>query len=147
LAREAFDAFSEEVEAVRTAVEAWQGADLDSTNSQLSSLHEALQAASEGGFPVPGLDSLSEIVDLMGRLQDEMPLDSESMMAFVEAYEELESALDEYDGLREGDRYEGRRDDMDQAWDQVTEKMEGLAEAADVLGFDPEPSESPVEAS
>ena len=142
-AREAWEAFQEEVEPVRQAAEAWDSASLSETSGQLGTLFEALSGLSEAGLTIDGLDDLQEAYEYVQAAEGNLGLDSEALTGFAEAYDELESALDEYDSVKDTDRYEGKKDDLEQAWTDITEKMEALAEAADTLGFDWTPATTP----
>jgi hypothetical protein len=144
-AREATEAFSEDVNVVRTALEAWGSVDLAEVTEQLGNLVEALDALAQQGIEVDGLETLKGAAEDLNMAAGELSLDEDVFMTFTEGYDELESALDEYDSLRESDRYEGKSDDMEQAWGSVTEKMNILAEAADTIGFDATPVENPAE--
>jgi hypothetical protein len=144
LAREAWEAFADEVEAVRAAADAWETTDLSSLSEQLGTLNEALQALSQAGAEVSGLDALEEAASQVDSAIGTLGLDTDALSAFTEAYDELESALDTYDEYREsGSGYS--REDREQAWDTVTEQMEALATAADQLGFDWTPAETATE--
>jgi tetratricopeptide (TPR) repeat protein len=141
-ARAAWEAFQEEVEAVRQAAEAWESADLSGLSGQLGTLFEALSSLSEAGLSIDGLDDLQEAYEYVQAAEGSLGLDSDSLDAFTEAYDELEQALDTYDEYREtGSGY--NREDREQAWETVTEQMEALAEAADALGFDWTPTPTP----
>jgi hypothetical protein len=52
---------------------------------------------------------------------------------FIEQHEALEAALDAYEELKETERYDGKTDDLESAWDEVTSSLEALADAAEVL--------------
>jgi hypothetical protein len=143
-ARAAWEAFADEVEAVRAAADAWETADLSSLSEQLSTLNEALQALSQAGAEVSGLDALADAANQVDSAMGTLGLDTDALSAFTEAYDELEGALDTYDEYREsGSGYS--REDREQAWGTVTEQMEALASAADQLGFDWTPAQATTE--
>jgi tetratricopeptide (TPR) repeat protein len=134
-AREAWEAFSGEVDTVRTAVEATETYDLSSLAEQVRSLQEAIQELSDAGAHIDNLDELTQAADQVESAMNNLGLDTDALGAFTDAYEELEQALDTYEEYREpGSGYD--RDDKEGAWDEVTGKMEELADAADQLGFD-----------
>jgi hypothetical protein len=143
-ARAAWEAFVDEVEAVRVAADAWEATDLSSISEQLGTLNEALQALSQAGAQVDGLDALVDAANQVDVAQGGLGVDSDALSTFTEAYDELESALDTYDEYREtGSGYS--REDREEAWGTVTEQMEALADAADQLGFDWTPTEPATE--
>lgn len=144
-ARTAWEAFSEEIEVVRTAAEEMETADLSSISNQVSVLSDALQALAAAGANVDGMEAVMEAVDALTNAEVNLGVDGDALTAFAETYEELENTLDEFENTRDTDRYEGKRDDMETAWTEVTEKMEALADAADALGFDWTPASAEVD--
>lgn len=58
-----------------------------------------------------------------------------TVQTMIEAYDELESALDTFEGIKDEERYEGKSDDLEEAWEEVTTAMESLADAAEELGL------------
>jgi hypothetical protein len=134
-ARAAWEAFSGEVDSVRSAVEAAETNDLSSLAEQVGSLYDAIQELVDAGAVVDGLEDLKEASEVMAAATVTFGLDTDALQAFTEAYDELESALDSYDQYREpGQGY--TREDREGAWDTVVSLMENLADAADQLGFD-----------
>lgn len=139
----AWEAFADEVEVVRHAAEAFDSTDLSEMNGLLGTLFDGLAALAEAGGQVDGLDTLQEAYEQLQAAEGSLGVNSDSLSGFAEAYDELESALDQYNDVRESDRYEGRRDDLESNWEEVTSKMEALADLADELGFDFTPAATP----
>jgi hypothetical protein len=52
-----------------------------------------------------------------------------------EAYEDLGQALQGYDDTKEHTRYEGKKDNLERAWNDVVANLELLTDAADALGL------------
>jgi chromosome segregation ATPase len=143
-ARAAWEAFSEEVDAVRNAGEAAETHDLASLAEQVGSLRDAIQELVDAGATVQGLDELTEATDAINSAAENLGLDTDALSTFTEAYDELESALDTYEEYREsGSGYS--REDREGAWETVVQHMESLADAADALGFDFVPAEVPTD--
>jgi hypothetical protein len=135
LAREAWESFADQVDAVRTALQEYESVELSSVSEQLGTLREALQGLAEAGAQFDGLEALSEAADAVDSAASQLGIDSDALNAFIEAYDQLESSLDTYDEYREPGSGYGP-EDRESQWDEVTGYMENLADAADQLGFD-----------
>jgi len=136
--RDALDAYSEDIETLRSANDAFNGADLESVASQISDLASELSGLVDLGLLPP--EKIAELEKIAEQLKafssNSEGVGPDTIGPFIEHYEELESALNAFEDLKEQDRYEGKGDDMESSWEEVMEAMEGLADAADELGLD-----------
>lgn len=63
-------------------------------------------------------------------------IDPEASLTFVEAYEAIESEWDSYVNLKEEDRYDGKADDVQSAWQEVSAALDSFADAVEALGLE-----------
>lgn len=58
----------------------------------------------------------------------------EAIGEFVDQCESLEGVLDDFFNLKEEEPYNGKRDDMESAWDEVAAAADDLADLIDAMG-------------
>lgn len=130
---DAIDAVSnleERKDAAETATEAL--ADLDDARDAVQAVADALVTLAEHGLADQAkANKLTEAADMITEVIDN--LDAEALRTFVEAYEGAHDALEEYSNLKEDDPYPGKRDDLEEHWQEATDAMDGLAEALETL--------------
>lgn len=59
----------------------------------------------------------------------------DDIVALVESYDEIESQWDSYVSVKEQDRYDGKADDVQSAWDELAEAINNFCDQAEQVGI------------
>lgn len=72
--------------------------------------------------------------DAFSAIEHALGLISDDIDGVEEAYDEIESRWDDYVGIKEQDRYDGKADDVQGAWEEVGAAMHTFADLMETLG-------------
>jgi len=125
-----------ELEDKKTATETAADAmdEVESATETLGTLADALDELTEqriGGGSAIASRKLREALVLIEEAGDEMS--QEDLRSFVEAYENATSYLESYQNVVEQDRYPGKGEDLESAWYEAVEQLEGLADTYEAI--------------
>ena len=130
-AREAYDDFNADfMESINEALGEMENVDFDSLGSDtatMAGVAEKLVALKL--FDPKDQNELETTAGWLGLLAEQFGGKQEGLQRIAEAFDELGSALDSFEDLKDTDNYEGKRDDLEDAWNEVTSSIEELAEA------------------
>lgn len=134
--REHFDDYKEEVYTPLNDAQGYlENVDIDELSEQVGALRDAAEQLKELGLADDDMVAeLDTSAGWFGTLAERFHKDS--IEAVMERTDTLEQALDSYDDLKDQDSYDGKRDDLESAWEEVVEAIGELAAAHDDLGLE-----------
>lgn len=132
---EALGDLLDEMEAVKNTLEEAgdKFSNLDDARETMQEFVDFLPSLIEFGIVTQEqCDGAEEALAALGMLITE--INPEAITEFVEQFDAAKEALDSFRDLKEEDRYDGKRDDMEAAWDEVVGATETLADLIDAMG-------------
>lgn len=121
---------TEAKEAAETAAEAL--GELDNVVDQVTQARDALETLKE--YDMASTKVVDLLTDALSMLEEANGVVSaDDLTAMTETWDEAQAALEEYGNIKDTERYEGKRDDLEAQWTHCTEQMEALADAWDSL--------------
>lgn len=126
--RDILTSYEEARDAVQEMLDALDEVNFEALDTVLSGLDPLLTL---------GLYDMEALVNAQGALEELQGLfpqrDSKEWEAFVENYEAAEQAIEAYENVKDEDRYEGKTDDVNAAYEELRASFELLADAYSAL--------------
>jgi hypothetical protein len=118
----------ERKDAAETAVEALE--ELDTIFDNLNTAAEAVSTLTDAQMGSPQMADL--LAQAAGMVDEANGLVSkDDLQAFIEAWDEAQTALETYSDTKEQDPFPGKREELEEAWNEATAALETLADALD----------------
>lgn len=139
-ALEDLDGLSEQKTATEEAAEALD--EFDTITHALTRILEALGTLVEFSLaPQAVLDSVNEALTLVEEVNG--VVSPEDLRAFAEAYDDAHQNLESYGDTKAGDRYDGKREDLESQWEEAVATLDQAADAYEAILSVEEPTEAP----